>query len=419
MSRNPRRILWILAGLVGIAGVCFFVITRADRELQVELQKCREVGLPTTWQEYVDGLPRVPAELNAAKFYDQMSVNLPPNKDVDYRSLSALIYEPTGAREKPVRSILTSNAKDLKHAEFAVSLPHCRFENKPGMFASFAEPKIKKLSSAISLFQARAVLRADHDPGGALQDIENSMRIADHLKQQPSWFHWYVESAEWTSVRILCHMAYAHPKEPRYRAALRRAVSRLRPKDPARSEKLSLLLYLDVAKLSETPSGRATMGLKSEDEAGLKERLLSYTQPRATGLAKMVRAARRRWIALNQLDRPQAERELESAMIEFKAGLRSFPHARLLVHEMEDADNAFEYDFSIENEAQMTIVRAFLRATEGGKLAATIQTSDLLSPFDGKPIEYDWDGETMEIKLRGDSMMWRATGLRLPPRRRP
>lgn len=402
MSKNPRRILWILGGVVclGFAGYRWFVWFM-DRPYQEELVLARKAGLPTSVAEFEATLPLLGKAENAAPYYESL-VGKPLHLPQELGSPSfaqGLAFSATPDQLDLVRSSLTEHREQIRLVGLATQKPHCRFDRDWSRGPALLLPEYAQMKAVGKLVLARGTLAAKRNPQAAIADADICLKMAEHVREEPLVIAQLVAVAlERMTLRQVACWSLANPERPELRRKLAAMTEQLRPLDLRKMYRYVLVEKLVLIELSETAKGRKDLGLLDTNGPSPMYRGLALIQPPHVGRAKVVRGQRIFWEAL-QMPKGEMRRQAEEGLSIYHQGLVSFPHAAVLIEML-------EYDAEPENfvnnhAGSQVLYRTFLRATEHGVPSATIKRDDLLSPYDGKPIGYRWDGKTMELDLRG------------------
>lgn len=82
--------------------------------------------------------------------------------------------------------------------------------------------------------------------------------------------------------------------------------------------------------------------------------------------------------------------------------MMAFPTASMMLFMLvDDPKNLGQRELNWE--ANLQRWRGLVRALEGPRPPVKIKVDDLLSPFDGKPLEYRFDGKQMKLTVSGDT----------------
>jgi len=153
---------------------------------------------------------------------------------------------------------------------------------------------------------------------------------------------------------------------------------------------------LGTIDLSLTPEGLHQLGLKPEN-VSKAESLIPLLQPHAVGRIKVVKAVRAYWAALHgPADRIGSG--AKRASFELMQGLLSFPTAASVYSDFGAADRP-PLELVCGIKGLKVVYRAVLRALASKDFWKPVKTSDLLSPWTGKPLACRYDGERIEVTI--------------------
>jgi hypothetical protein len=111
----------------------------------------------------------------------------------------------------------------------------------------------------------------------------------------------------------------------------------------------------------------------------------------------MVKAYRHYWSALDLPENTRGQ-VLKSAWDEFEESFVAFPIAAETYSQLGgegDPNLTREERWEAQRQLHLALYRALLPTS----IPKTIKTSDLLSPFDGKPLQYTFDGKQMTFAV--------------------
>jgi hypothetical protein len=233
---------------------------------------------------------------------------------------------------------------------------------------------------------------------GSQNDVANCLHeifvIADHANQDGT-----VEGMS-ESMRIyesglkdLGLICIQHPNVVEYQRELTRALSNQPKPDVHRLVRMRLWTYTTAMDWSDTEDGRKRMGFARSFDVDRANQLFSLVRSKSQARISVVKAIRDFWGAIN-LPQPQRSLAMAEADKRRDEALRAFPW---LVNTY--ASEGYGYDtMTLEAFQSLQLVyKAVLRAVSSGTVATTIKTSDLLSPFDGSPLSYKFDGKEVTI----------------------
>ncbi len=114
------------------------------------------------------------------------------------------------------------------------------------------------------------------------------------------------------------------------------------------------------------------------------------------GKADLVKAYREAWAAF---PKPMAQRDplLQKADADLDQALMAYPYAYSVIRALSGGDEPWDTDLEAVwiTDRQRDI--ALERAISQNPIPHKIKTSDLLSPYDGKPLAYSFDGKQISI----------------------
>lgn len=392
---------WILGiGLV-IVTVPFAAImigrTRGAGELENQLRLARSEGIPTNGREYAAMIKSAPPEENAASIYQTLS-KASLDREAPRKLTENLISTPGPRTLREAEAYIERNKATYAQIDKAVALPHCWFDRDwttgyAVLLPEFAS--MKSTSVLLSLRGAVAAAKGDHD--AALKEAEKIFRTAQHAGEEGHVISRLVsESVYIVGLRHLARTASLHRDHPAYRQALSQAIADYPKPDVQREhagDMYSLLLAIDMM---QTPEGRKEFGLKEEDVSSL-DKVAPFVVDQMGSRVKIIEAERKLWAAYRAESPDKAV--IDEARTARDTALLAFPTAADIMSKLSSGGEP-----DITTGQRRTIRRleytALLRATEGNTVPKTIETSDLLSPFDGKSIAYRFDGQAITIDVR-------------------
>lgn len=389
----------ILALILGLPLVYVVAKNRmAEAEFSHQADMARKEGLPTTHAEFVGMLPKLDSADNAAELYRQLPNyhKLGSHPDVEIEACVSGL--PTPSNLAKAKALVAAETKALNLLEQASNRWHCQSDIEFREDIAHVTPVAANIRSWSSVSLARgSYYAASKLPIEAIKDARLAFRIAEHLGEAPYWpaVRWRIVLEE-EVLRHLAMWALNHPEEPAYREEISRFIRDYKPIDLQKAWRYGAVMSLDVLKLCQTESGRAYLGLK-RDDVEMNERLFQRfksTIRAKTRILELLRdhqkAAAGQPASLMQED-SRITKEMGRALEPFRSADRVI-NSLLSIRQ---TDATFIYGPQMRN----TAFRAFLRATESGRVAKTIRTDDLLSPVSRKPVIYKWDGRTFEIQL--------------------
>lgn len=408
---------WLVGGgaLILAVGATFGAIQYRDAQVEGDYRKRLEEawreGLPTNVEQFKTLLPKVDDADNAAKYYVQLK-SIPMPKGFDEAKLDrALIFHPTAADEAMAKAGIAAGARNIRFVETASKLSGCRFDRNWKNGFAVLLPEFAQMKATAKLMVLRGSLAAGSDPQAAIRETRIIRRMADHARQEPLEISQLVSaSLDMIALRALARWAFKYPQHRAYLREIEAVVASMKDPDLKKNHAFELVEILTLVELSQTPEGLAELGLKDDDIKGMAPAItiLPAIQPPRVGRERVLKGMRMLWASVNKpLD--QMEAAQRAADMELMQGLMSFPFAAKL-YGMFDGGVYYDATSVKSVRAHRITYTAFVRAMADGKPAKSIKTSDLISPFDGRPIDYRFDGKQMTIDARTD-----GSPLRIPP----
>lgn len=420
-----KRRIWLLIGLgvpVSLL-IAFFVVRKAnaDRDeaaFQAQLRLAREEGLSTTWQEFAATIPTAAPSENAAPLYRtlrQIKRNRTDKRDLNAIDLQ-LIFHPGATTRSDAATLLAAYRDELGVADKAVLLPKCWFDRDWSQGLAVLMPEfadMKQVARAVALRGSLAADRGNVD--AAIADARRVFAIARHAGQETTQIsHLVGEAIYLIGVRDLAFWSLVHRDRPAYREALEKALDDIPQPDVRVENRSDLFCVLSVIDLCATPEGRKELGLREED-IGAGEKIFPLLISRSQARIRIVKAERSYWAALS---RPRAERAslISDARMDLNMALLAFPTAATVYSALNSGADDGATDREAAWQARKLQYVALLRALRDPKTTPRkIKTSDLLSPFDGKPLTYTFDGAQIVISVSGYANDSGPAQLKVPP----
>jgi hypothetical protein len=407
----------ILAVGIGAALVAVRAASQDEAAFQEQLRLARAEGLPTTAAEYAALVPKASPEENAAPLYREMGriANGPIGSKTDVAVVNReLIFHPGAPAVAAAESLIKLHRRQIELAADAAKLPKCWFDRDWRLGAAVLFPEYAQMKSAAKLLAVRGSLAANRrDAEAALADCRGIFAIADHAGQEPHGISRMVREAIYViGLQNLTYWAFAHRDQSAYRAAIKRAIDAFPRPNVKDEHRDSLFLVLSMIELTSTTEGRTNLGLREED-IGWAEKVIPILKSRADAKPQIVKAMRDKWAAL---DRPPKDRAalIDKATKDLDKALFAYPTAADIYEKLTSGgDSRFEREAAWEARKQQYI--AALRALDEPRIPTTIRTDDLLSPFDGKPLSYRYDGKQIVISISGYDNDSGPVFLKIPP----
>jgi len=394
MKRKP----WIWAGgvgaliVIGVVSVATYDAHQAEAKFQEQLRLARADGIPTTAAEFAATIPLVKPEDNAAPYYVKL-VNLGQNDQPN----AALFYSADPAALSKIQKLIDGAKEKFDLIDQAVSRPHCRFDRDWSLGYAVLFKEFAPMKSAAKYLLLRGNLAAAKgDPSAAIADFKKALVIARHLNEEPTEIAFLVGVAiDEIALRFLTFWAMKYRDQAEYRAALSANFDALPKPNERRLFSSELYCMVGLVDLTMTAKGRKSLGLTDEDLPSLKDRLMLRLLSRGKGKAEIVLAMREMWKALGMAPGERSS-QMQKSDVDLTEALMAYPVAYEVCRGLMGG-NSFVYPWDIDSAAFWTNVRqrhlAFMRAVCGPNVASKIKTDDLRSPYDGKPLQYSFNGK--------------------------
>lgn len=412
-----KRRFWLGLGSVLVVGTVSVFIYRGVQarrdaaDLEEQLRLARAEGLPVTMAEYVALIPKAIPSENAALLYKTLGKKfkaLAESKSSDPDFL--LSTRPFSTDLAKVQAYLSGRKDILDVVDEATRLPHCWFDRDWSLPFATMMPEFGPMKQAAKLVLLRGTL--EEQSGHVTMAIDNAheaMKMAAHIGEEPGVIPQLVREAVYSmSLRALAVWAMRNPGRPEYLRALKEGVSGMHIPDMRRENADHLAGLLALVDLSTTPEGRKRLG---EEDVGALNKLASLLLSQAKGRVQIVQAERERWAAMS-LPPNQREPRLEEANLKLSKGLFAFPLAFKLYENLGSGDDTPQHDQL--SEARRLQYTALFRALSQTPVPKSIKTSDLMSPFDGEPLRYKFDGRQIVITVSSDAGEG-TSPLKIPP----
>ena len=411
-----KTFLWVAGSVVLIViGVALQYRIRASRDeldLQEQLRLARAEGLPTNAVEFMATIePASPAE-NAAPLYRHLKPLLRQIGDTQAIT-NAFLRHPTSTNLFTARRLLTKAKPALDIIDQAAALPRCWFDRNWSEGLATLLPEYADMKAASRLLALRgSIAAADSNEAGALSNGQEILQISKHSGEEGTELSALVSEAIYLiDLHALADWCVLYPTIGAYRGALEKAL-KAQPRPNLRRETRDRLWnVLSIIDLSLTKGGRRDLGLK-EDDVPVGPNLFSVILSQAKARTAIVHAERDYWATL-KLPHDQRGPRLEDAKTREGMNLLAFPVAAQIHYQLGVGDDHVQ-DREPDWQARQLEYTAVLRALPSGAVARSIKTSDLKSPYDGKPLTYRFDGEQIHITINGSDPS-SPTRLTIPP----
>ncbi len=387
-----RKWIWVgsIALLILVGGTKYRSYLH-EGELDEQLRLAWEEGIPTNADQFASLIRKGDPSQNAGPYYTKLVGKL-PWPSWPWLELEELMATPNSRTIANAKAQLQARAADFALVEAAVKLPDCWIDVDWKQAAALVISEgavIRSLGGCLAL--RAAVAATEGKSKAAIQDIERIFKLAEHARVLPQfWGQNASEAIYRMGLSQLAHWSYSNPE---FLPALTKAVSHY-PAFNFKRERAGALFYeLSAAELSMTPEGRRLLGANPGDF-----RLEDYVYPvvlSQTGAKiAMIRAERKLW-ATRHLPWSQREAVLRDVEELVERASLAFP---ILGHQLEVLGDDGYPESRPENwESRRLQYLALTRALAAGKPSKAIKTSDLLSPFDGEPLTYAFDGKQIVI----------------------
>lgn len=352
-------------------------------------------------------------EENAAPFYRQLKGKFVRVDDPTKQGVT-VIYGPPVERIK-ARKLLERYRNEILIVEEAVTRPKCWFDRNWSDGYAVLQPELSDMKWGARLLTLRASLSAaEGRVGDAIRDLRLVSKIGSHARQEPLIIAQLVsESIDLYAMRRLADCSFRYRK-PEYVAELARMLKARREPDPKRENSDVLFSLLSLIELGESKEGLDKLGIKEEDKPTGIYRAFELILDKGEARIDLIKSTREWWEAIEAPSRDRLARMDIASQKQFRA-LLAFPTVGR-VYEMLSAGNE-PIAYRREHwRASHLKYRAVVRALSRTPIPKTIRTDDLLSPFDGKPISYRFDGKQIVIEVSGLQDLERAPSpLKIPP----
>ena len=399
-----RKILLWTAGVLILIAVGIWLqyrirTNRDEADLQEQLRLARAEGIPTNAAEFAATIqPAAPSE-NAAPLYRRLKPLLKPLGDFP-AAQTALLLRPSARTLVTARDLVRQAKVPLGIIDEAAGLPRCWFDRDWADGPAVLFPEYADMKSAAKLLALRgSVAAAEGEVTHAIEDAHEIFVISRHAGEEGTVLSALMaETIHATGMRALGAWCIIHSSTFPYREALARAVKERPPPDLRRESRDELWTVLTVVDWSLTHTGRDKLGLKQDDlPSPLNPFEIFLSQPRAR--ITIVKAERDASAAL-KLPHAKMTNARSEAQMRRDEALMAFPVAASVYTGL-GMDTDWVERREPDWHARQLECTALVRALPGGGVARSIKTSDLRSPYDGKPLTYVFDGKQIRITIDG------------------
>lgn len=403
MKDNRKRKAPIFIGIaamtllvVAAPASCYFADFQKQMQFEEQLRQAKSEGIPTTPAEFIATLPRIKPEENAANEYLKLPRQSPKVIDSKSTLQKDLIDNPTPDRIAAAEKALQELKPWLDPIDRAVQYPHCLIEKdySHGMCVVIF-PEYTSLKYAAKAKCLRATLLAIQGKDKeAIHELDSLTVIRTHLFEQPNDLAPIVGYAiDGIAMNLLIKLSFKYPHRLAYREAIRAGTEDKSKPNKLYASNHRLFDAISTIKLCETKEGLAEFGITG-DAAKPDSNFITAIQPKSEARINLVKAYRDLFREINGLNRHDKIDKIEFAIMQ---AMISFPNAAMIY---EGLDMGLSPTVWFDNKPilRRNLLTAFLRATETFPYRTSIKTDDLISPSDGKPLAYKFDGKQMTFE---------------------
>lgn len=418
MTTKKKVLLFVLGSAIAVAAVPvvgFYLKARRDEDaFQEQLRLARSEGLPTTAKEFAATIEPAKPEENAAPLYRRLKGKLRDSSDA-YGMSIRFAHRPDAQLMAESKRYLARHQDVIETVEAAAKLPKCWFDRDWTDGMAVLLPEFADMKGAARIVMLRACIAAEERRvDDAIRDTRLVRKIAHHARQEPTAIAQLVsESIDLYAMRRLADWSF-HFRDPRYAKELGAVIAARPEPDPKKESRDNLFGILTLVELSQSAEGREKLGLREEDMPKEIERVFSLILDKGKAKADLVRWQRAWWKAI---DAPKPERlaKMDEATHETYKALLAFPVAARLLEALSSGPVPVAYRRE-QWRANQIRYQAALRALSSPAIPKSIRTDDLLSPFDGKPVSYRFDGKQIVIEVSiPEDLEINAAPLKIPP----
>ncbi len=382
----------------------------AQTPLEKELALARKDGIPTTAAEFRATI-KVPAQKdNAAQFYRVLNRMRPSPRDIS-SFIWSLNWDPAPEALESARAKLKEHQNWLDLGDQITKRPAFWMDRKWEDGHAVLYPEYAQGRSLAQLLLLRGTLKArEGDVAGESSDARGALRIASHFESETTSISKKVsDSITQIVLHRVTEWAFRQRDNSTYPALLDEILRRWRRPDLRAEVRLDLYQGLLLMDQARTKEGREKIGLIEEDRSPLDDIFPELSgQSVEAGKTRFAKGFRQYWKALKPLNQEQAT----AATFEMMSGLMSVPTAVKVVENLNpDFD---ESDRIATLEGRRMVHAVFVKAARA-TYPKLLDTSKFISPIDGKPVRYFYDGT--ELKISAGTVDDREIQLILPPKR--
>jgi hypothetical protein len=402
----------VVVVLVGVpAGLMKIAINVEEAAFREQLRLARAEGLPTTAAEFTQQiLPAAPEE-NAAPLYRELRGQIP--RQVDLESLARqLTFQPDPEVMAGARAFLKQAEAPLQTIDAAVRLPRCWYDRDWSKGVVLLLPELADMRMASRLLALRGSLAAaEGRTDAAIQDARRILQIAAHANDEPSAMHRnLMESIEREALDHLAFWSFRYRGVPDYVRELERVCDASTPPDLKRELSGVLHQALGLVDMIQTQEGIKEIGMVF-DEPDLTAKVGRQFLNQRRARIDLVKSGRAFWAALESPPDRRADL-LHEADQDFYRALLAFPPADQLHGKLISWESIAFVRVDAWEARRLRYVAA-ARALSQRTIPKTMDTMDLLSPFDGEPVLYSYPNGQIVIHIGGKAgELW---SLKIPP----
>lgn len=407
----------VVLAAVGVGGCHRGPVSDADA-LQEQFRLARAEGLPTTWQEYAATIKTAKDDENAAPLYRKLTrLKFPSSAEIN-KVVRDLIFRPSAGAAAAAQAILAKYQAELAIVDQAAALPRCWFNRDWSLGGGVLYPEYEPMRAARLLVLLRSTLATYKGRSAdAAHDLQEIMQIGRHVAEDQHEISVLLE----ISCCAMCaqHLAlveFTRGPNPVYQQEATRILQAFPAFNMQRLHSHDLYETMGFIDMSLSEKGLAQLGLKPGDVAPNEhDPSVVASQPHAR--VQVVEAERRIREAYG-LPAAQRTAPLTVAKHDLQGAVAHFPTAYGLLNELSEG-MAWSVEPRIDLadqslDAGRIRFTALLRAVAVKPIHAKIKTNDLPSPYDGKPIDYSFDGRQITISTRAPAGLFGDKPLKLP-----
>jgi len=398
LGRRRLIVASVVIGLVAAGWSIKVLVGRyaaaADKAaLEEQFRLARAEGLPTNAREFFATIAPVDPAENAAPYY--LTVRTTSSPPVDFLTLEAkLNLKPSPKGLADAQSALDEYSTALRGADKALALPRCRFIRQSSLVFLEEYKGYQSMEFLADLIGLRgSLLFAKGDAEGAIRNAQMMLRVSRQAADEGTPTPIAVsQNIYGRVVRHLALWSFVDRAHKVYAEALAQAVKEWPKIDVRSMRRGDLAAMMQAMALIETPEGRRELGVKEADLSNWEVFApFLYSRPKAKVAA--AKAERELWEAYS-LPPSARPAKIDATVDTLDMAMRAYPSLEPLEGSngrgMEDA----YWD------AKRIAYQTMSRALAGPSIPTSVATSDLVSPFDGSPATYLYDGRQIRITVK-------------------